>query len=67
MYYNYSCQATLGHSSFSFIKTISIKSSHYGTVGEEPDCSGSGHSKGLGSIPGPVQWVKGPGVAVAAV
>ena len=32
----------------------------------ESNCSGSGHCRGLGLIPGLAQWVKGSGVATAA-
>ena len=34
---------------------------------EESDCSGSGCCGDAGSIPSPVQWVKGSGVATAVV
>ena len=30
------------------------------------NCSNSGHCGGMGSIPGPAQWVKGSTVATAA-
>ena len=34
-------------------------------MGEESDCSGLVRCGGLGSIPSPVQWVKGAGIAAA--
>ena len=33
---------------------------------KESDCSSSGHCRGVGSIPGLVQWVKESGIAAAA-
>ena len=33
---------------------------------KESDCSSSGHYRGMGSIPGPVKWVKGSSVATDA-
>ena len=33
---------------------------------KESDSSRSGHWRATGLIPGPVQWVKGPGIAAAA-
>ena len=32
-----------------------------------PNCSGSGHCRGAGLIPGLAQWVKGSSVAAAVV
>ena len=34
-------------------------------MGYKSDWSGLGHLRGVGSIPGLAQWVKGPDIAVA--
>lgn len=41
------------------------RSSRCGTVGHNPDCSGSGHCGGVGLRPDPVQRVQGSGSAAA--
>ena len=42
---------------------ISFGSYSCGAVGSESDYSSLGHCGGTGLIPGPVQWVKGSGIA----
>ena len=42
------------------------RSPHCGSMSSESDCSSSCHCGGVGSIPGPVQWVKGSHVATGA-
>ena len=37
-----------------------------GSVGQQPDRTGSGHCRGVGSIAGLVQWVKGSCIVAAA-
>ena len=44
------------------IKANHFRSSRYGTVGSEFNCSSLGCCRGGGSIPGPAQWVKGCGL-----
>ena len=43
-----------------------IWSTRGGMVGSESDCCGSGHCRGMGLKPGPLQWVKGADIAAAA-
>ena len=47
------------------IKDTGFRSSCYGAVGRESDCSSLGHWGDVGLIPGPEQWVKGSGIAAA--
>ena len=42
-----------------------MRSSRCSAVGEEPDCSSSGHFGSTSSILGLAQWVKGSGIAAA--
>lgn len=37
-----------------------------GSVGQQPDRTGSGHCRGVGSVAGLVQWVKGSCIVAAA-
>ena len=37
-----------------------------GAAGSGSDCKGPGPSGGMGSIPSPVQWVKGSGIIAVA-
>ena len=49
------------------LKKLPNRSSHCGAVDEESNCSGLGCCGSIGSIPGPAQWLKGFGVAIAVV
>ena len=50
-----------------FDQSKNFRSSHHGTMSSESDYSSPGHCGGMGSIPGPVQWVQGPRAATAVV